>query len=100
MHCHHEKVVVIDDRVAFVGGIDLTPYAGDRFETPAHRARGEVGWHDAVAVLRGPVVADVARHFGERWEAVTGVSPPPPKQPRRAGEVEVQFVRTVPEHVY
>ena len=23
-HCHHEKTIVIDDRVAFVGGIDLT----------------------------------------------------------------------------
>jgi phosphatidylserine/phosphatidylglycerophosphate/cardiolipin synthase-like enzyme len=100
MHCHHEKIVVIDDRVAFVGGIDLTKYAGDRFDTPAHPARGEIGWHDALAVLRGPVVADVARHFCERWEAVTGESLPPPKRPSRAGEVEVQLVRTVPEHVY
>src|SRR3954465_1006038 len=24
MHCHHEKLVVVDDEVAFVGGIDLT----------------------------------------------------------------------------
>jgi phosphatidylserine/phosphatidylglycerophosphate/cardiolipin synthase-like enzyme len=38
LHCHHEKLVVIDDRVAFVGGIDLTTYAGDRYDTP--RARG------------------------------------------------------------
>jgi phosphatidylserine/phosphatidylglycerophosphate/cardiolipin synthase-like enzyme len=100
MHCHHEKIVVIDDEVAFVGGIDLTSYAGDRFDTPAHPARGEVGWHDALAVLRGPVVADVARHFSQRWEAVTGAALPPPKEPGRAGETEVQLVRTVPEHVY
>jgi phosphatidylserine/phosphatidylglycerophosphate/cardiolipin synthase-like enzyme len=100
MHCHHEKIVVIDDRVAFVGGIDLTTYAGDRFDTSAHRARGEVGWHDALAVLRGPVVADVAQHFRERWEAVTDESLPPPQPTGGAGDVEVQFVRTVPEHVY
>jgi phosphatidylserine/phosphatidylglycerophosphate/cardiolipin synthase-like enzyme len=100
MHCHHEKIVVIDDRVAFLGGIDLTTYQGDRFDTAAHPARGEVGWHDALAVLRGPVVADIARHFCERWEAVTDVSLPAPKQQRRAGNVDVQFVRTVPEHVY
>ena len=100
MHCHHEKLVVIDDRLAFVGGIDLTTYAGDRYDTPAHEARGEVGWHDALAVLRGPVVADVAEHFRERWRAVTGDSLPPPRRARRAGDVEVQFVRTVPEHVY
>jgi phosphatidylserine/phosphatidylglycerophosphate/cardiolipin synthase-like enzyme len=100
MHCHHEKLVVIDDRLAFVGGIDLTTYAGDRYDTPAHEARGEVGWHDALAMLRGPVVADVAEHFRERWRAVTADSLPPSKRARRAGDVEVQFVRTVPEHVY
>ncbi len=24
MHCHHEKLVIIDGAIAFVGGIDLT----------------------------------------------------------------------------
>jgi phosphatidylserine/phosphatidylglycerophosphate/cardiolipin synthase-like enzyme len=100
MHCHHEKLVVIDDRVAFVGGIDLTTYAGDRYDTAQHEARGSVGWHDALAVLRGPVVADVADHFRQRWQAVTGASLPAPKRSPSAGDVEVQFVRTVPEHVY
>lgn len=28
MHCHHEKTTVIDDRVAFMGGIDLTSESG------------------------------------------------------------------------
>ena len=100
MHCHHEKVAVIDDRVAFVGGIDLTTYAGDRYDTQAHEARGTVGWHDAACLLRGPVVGDVAQHFRLRWHDVTGKDLPSPKRQRRAGEVEVQAVRTVPEHVY
>ena len=100
LHCHHEKLVVIDDRVAFVGGIDLTTYAGDRFDSSAHEARGDVGWHDALSVLRGPVVADVAAHFCERWESVTGTELPPPRRPRRAGNVTVQLARTVPERLY
>jgi phosphatidylserine/phosphatidylglycerophosphate/cardiolipin synthase-like enzyme len=100
LHCHHEKIVVIDDRVAFVGGIDLTTFAGDRYDTPAHEARGDVGWHDALSVLRGPIVADVANHFRERWQAVADESLPPPKRPRRTGDVEAQLVRTVPERVY
>ena len=41
MHCHHEKTIVIDDRVAFVGGIDLTSESGDRYDTNDHPARAE-----------------------------------------------------------
>ena len=72
MHCHHEKLVVIDDEVAFVGGIDLTDLGGDRYDTPEHPARGRMGWHDVASRLRGPAVADVARHIAQRWQAVTG----------------------------
>jgi len=100
MHCHHEKIAVIDDRVAFVGGIDLTTEAGDRFDTSAHRARGELGWHDAASVLRGPAVTDVAAHFAQRWHDLTGEKLPQPEEQPRAGEVDVQVVRTVPEQVY
>jgi phosphatidylserine/phosphatidylglycerophosphate/cardiolipin synthase-like enzyme len=40
MHCHHEKLVVIDDEIAFVGGIDLTDLGGDRYDRSEHPARG------------------------------------------------------------
>ena len=100
MHCHHEKLVVVDDRVAFVGGIDLTTYAGDRYDSSDHAARGTLGWHDAACRLRGPVVTDVANHFRERWQDVTGEELVEPKPQRRTGTTEVQAVRTVPEHVY
>jgi phosphatidylserine/phosphatidylglycerophosphate/cardiolipin synthase-like enzyme len=102
MHCHHEKVVVIDDEVAFVGGIDLTDLGGDRYDTPARPARGRLGWHDVACRLRGPAVADVARHVAQRWEAVTGerVAVEPTGDGARAGDVEVQIVRTVPEKLY
>ena len=36
MHCHHEKLVIVDDEVAFVGGIDLTALAGDRYDSNEH----------------------------------------------------------------
>src|SRR5262249_18261861 len=29
-HCHHQKAIVIDGRVAYVGGMDLTTLQGDR----------------------------------------------------------------------
>ncbi|MEA2295819.1 MAG: hypothetical protein QOE86_3458 [Solirubrobacteraceae bacterium] len=101
MHCHHEKLVVVDDEVAFVGGIDLTDLGGDRYDTPAHPARGRLGWHDVASRLRGPAVADVGRHVADRWQAVTGERlEAPPAGGANAGEVELQIVRTVPEKLY
>jgi phosphatidylserine/phosphatidylglycerophosphate/cardiolipin synthase-like enzyme len=112
MHCHHEKVVVVDDEVAFVGGMDLTVEQGDRRDTTAHLERDDVGWHDITCELRGPVVADVARHFAMRWsESPRGagdpgadVPLPDPATPQPSGETpgrsRVQLVRTVPERAY
>jgi phosphatidylserine/phosphatidylglycerophosphate/cardiolipin synthase-like enzyme len=100
MHCHHEKLVIVDGEVAFVGGIDLTSLGGDRFDSSKHLMGSRLGWHDAASRVAGPAVADVAAHFATRWRATTGEtlgdSPPPP----RAGSVELQVVRTVPERIY
>jgi phosphatidylserine/phosphatidylglycerophosphate/cardiolipin synthase-like enzyme len=100
LHCHHEKTIVIDDRVAFVGGIDLTTQSGDRFDSSAHPARAALGWHDAASRIVGPAVSDVAEHFRMRWHEVTGERLPPVKPSEPAGDVELQIVRTVPEHIY
>jgi phosphatidylserine/phosphatidylglycerophosphate/cardiolipin synthase-like enzyme len=100
LHCHHEKIIVVDGELAFVGGIDLTSYAGDRLDTNEHPARGWLGWHDATTRIRGPAVADVADHFRLRWQEVTGEQLPLPAPPRSAGRVELQVVRTVPEKIY
>jgi phosphatidylserine/phosphatidylglycerophosphate/cardiolipin synthase-like enzyme len=100
MHCHHEKTIVIDDRVAFVGGIDLTSQSGDRFDSVHHPARNAIGWHDATARIEGPAVADVAEHFRMRWHEVNGEQLAPVSPPEPAGDVELQIVRTVPERIY
>jgi phosphatidylserine/phosphatidylglycerophosphate/cardiolipin synthase-like enzyme len=100
MHCHHEKLVIVDDRVAFVGGIDLTDYSGQRFDSHEHPSREELGWHDAAARVEGPSVADVAEHFRLRWHEVTGETLPTVGPQVAAGGIEVQVVRTVPEKIY
>ena len=100
LHCHHEKLVIVDDRLAFVGGIDLSLLAGDRFDSSDHPARAAVGWHDGAALVRGPIVADVADHFRLRWREVTGETLPHPVATPPAGNQEVQLVRTVPERIY
>jgi phosphatidylserine/phosphatidylglycerophosphate/cardiolipin synthase-like enzyme len=99
-HCHHEKAIVIDGEVAFVGGIDLTDFAGDRYDTSDHPARRRLGWHDVAARLQGPAVVDVHEHFALRWHELTGEPTPRPRAPQAAGEHEVQVVRTISEGMY
>ena len=100
MHCHHEKLVIVDGEVAFVGGIDLTSLAGDRFDSAPHEVKGGLGWHDVATRLRGPAVADVADHFAARWNAVTDEQLPGAQPPAPAGSTTLQIVRTVPERIY
>src|SRR3954471_7559837 len=100
MHCHHEKLVIVDDELAFVGGIDLTALAGDRYDSNEHPHKDEMGWHDASSLLRGPIVRDVAAHFALRWEATAGQALALPEAIPAAGDVTAQFVRTVPENAY
>ena len=92
---------MIDYEAAFVGGIDLTDLGGDRYDTPEHRRRGRMGWHDVASRVRDPVVADVARHIAQRWQRVAGERlEAQPADVVSAGGVDLQMVRTVPEKLY
>lgn len=100
LHCHHEKIIIVDGACAFVGGIDLTALQGDRYDDSDHHPREALRWHDAAVRLRGPAVIDVERHFAHRWSEVAGETLPEPVQPVVDGDVEVQVIRTVPERTY
>jgi phosphatidylserine/phosphatidylglycerophosphate/cardiolipin synthase-like enzyme len=101
MHCHHEKLVIIDDARAFIGGIDLTDLGGDRLDVPGHPNRGALGWHDAASLVSGPVSEEAASHFRLRWHEVTGERLEPVAVDRTApGSLRAQLVRTVPEGIY
>jgi phosphatidylserine/phosphatidylglycerophosphate/cardiolipin synthase-like enzyme/uncharacterized membrane protein YdjX (TVP38/TMEM64 family) len=85
--CHHEKLVVIDGRLAFVGGIDLN--AG-RWDTPAHLPheprRAPPGdrrppLHDHMLMVEGEVAASVEQLAIERWRCATGEAVEPTTAP-------------------
>jgi phosphatidylserine/phosphatidylglycerophosphate/cardiolipin synthase-like enzyme len=99
-HCHHEKTVVVDGKLAFVGGIDMTDQAGDRYDTSAHPSRRRLGWHDVATRLTGPAVQDVSDHFAVRWRELTGEKLDETEPPAPAGRHTVQIVRTVAEGMY
>lgn len=100
MHCHHEKLVLVDGEVAFAGGIDLTSLGGDRFDSHEHPMRGRLGWHDVGTRLRGPAVADIETHFASRWREAAGGQLEAAAIPAAAGDTTLQVVRTVPEKIY
>lgn len=72
--CHHQKIVVIDDSLAFCGGIDLTH---GRWDTRDHLSddplRGGADedvapWHDLTTALSGPVAAELSKLCRARWQ--------------------------------
>ncbi|MBY4609198.1 phospholipase [Rhizobium sp. 9T] len=79
--CHHEKLVCIDDAVAFIGGMDLT---SRRWDTRSHRAKEalrrdpEGVSYDPLHDVQAMVTGDAARLIGDiarrRWENATGES--------------------------
>lgn len=101
-HDHHQKAVTIDGRVAYVGGMDLTTYLGDRWDTQAHPLRYGPNWHDVQLRLRGEVVSDVERNFCQRWNASTGgeLEPLPTPSPDPNWNTPAQVIRTVPAGFY
>ncbi len=84
---HHQKIVCIDDALAFVGGMDLTV---ERWDTQRHacddplRLRDDGSIYEPVHDLQMAVDGEAARSIAEvgygRWKFATGeeLSPPPP----------------------
>jgi phospholipase D1/2 len=75
----HQKIVVIDDRVAFSGGMDLT---GHRWDTSEHRKDDPrrttpMGltykpYHDVQMVVDGDAASTLGDLFRDRWQRITG----------------------------
>lgn len=110
--CHHQKVVVIDDRVAFAGGFDV---AICRWDTRAHRAgdprRRAPGasdypaFHDVQMLVDGEAAAALGALARERWRRATGERLRPPRTARDPWppgvrpllrDVDVGIARTLP----
>jgi phosphatidylserine/phosphatidylglycerophosphate/cardiolipin synthase-like enzyme len=113
--CHHQKIVVIDDSVAFCGGTDLST---DRWDSTGHedanpRRRLPSGQlhpprHDLMMMVDG----EAARVLGElartRWQDATGTrlepttAPTPDAWPAHCAphftHVDVAVARTQPEY--
>ena len=110
---HHQKIVVIDDSLAFCGGIDLTSH---RWDTSAHRLeeparRTPLGgaydpYHEVQAMVDGEAAASLGQLARDRWRAL-GAKDLPKKHAASASlwpadvapdliDVDVAIARTMP----
>jgi phospholipase D1/2 len=109
---HHQKIVVVDDAVAFSGGIDITIR---RWDTSAHEPhnplrRDPAGrryppFHDVQLMVDGAAAAALGRLVRNRWYRVTheqlppdppGSDPWPADAPVDVRDVAVGIARTEP----
>lgn len=110
---HHQKIVVVDDCIAFVGGIDLTVR---RWDTPDHRiddpdridpeGKAYPPVHDIQMVVDGDAARAVARVARDRWrhacnERLTGTcldgdDPWPVATVPQFRGVRIGIARTIP----
>jgi phosphatidylserine/phosphatidylglycerophosphate/cardiolipin synthase-like enzyme len=79
--CHHQKVIIVDGRIAFVGSCDFSP---DRWDTPEHmdadprrRVSGRAAAfheprHEVMAIVDGGAAQSLASLFARRWLRAIG----------------------------
>jgi len=85
---HHQKFVVIDGKIAFVGGLDL---CSSRWDERDHRVENPLrvnsdgspyrSFHDLQSYHVGPVARELARLFKARWKIANGEDPELPAEP-------------------
>lgn len=111
----HQKVVVIDDEIAFSGGFDLGKH---RWDTSGHNADDDrridpdkepyPPFHDVQMLVSGKAAKTLADLVRERWLRATGQQLTPPKPKKESAwpeqvetwfeKVDVAIVRTFPEY--
>jgi cardiolipin synthase len=71
---NHRKLLVIDGRVAFIGGLNIS-------NDYASLADGGLGWRDTLVELEGPCVLDQQKTFLALWTRLRRNDPPLPAEP-------------------
>jgi cardiolipin synthase A/B len=118
----HRKLLVVDGRVAFLGGINISSVyssrpgsAGSSLSGSSGSARAagparedtrsakEMPWRDTQLQLEGPVVAELQKLFFQTWEKQKGEPVPPrnyfPALGKRGNEV-VRAIGSAPDEPF
>lgn len=73
---HHRKILVVDGRVAFVGGMNISSvYSSSSFSPPNGKPKLKDRWRDSHLRLKGPVVAEFQGMFVTLWSKLNETEP-------------------------
>jgi cardiolipin synthase A/B len=101
----HRKLLVVDGRVAFLGGINISSvYSGGSFSRRSKvRPNGKLPWRDTDLQLEGPVVGELQKLFIDNWQQQQG-EPLATRdyfpQAARAGSEVVRAIGSSPDEPY
>lgn len=101
----HRKLLIVDGRIAFMGGINISNvYSGGSFRQASRiHADGSATWRDTDLQLQGPVVAELQKLFLAAWSAQNG-EPLEARnyfpQTEAAGRQVVRAIGSSPEEPY
>jgi cardiolipin synthase len=101
----HRKLLIVDGRTAFLGGINISSVYSGGSSSRGTRAGPEPdkAWRDTDLQLQGPVVAELQKLFLATWEGQKG-EPLPPRnyypKPERTGQQVVRAIGSSPDEPY
>lgn len=99
-HRDHRKILVVDGRVAFTGGINISDVYSSGSASARRRVERGEGWRDTHLEIRGPAVAEFGRLFAATWArqqcasltvAATSI------RPEREGDRVLRVVASTPD---
>lgn len=97
----HRKLLVIDDTVAYFGGMNVVDATSARTVAAAEKLPTSAGWRDVHVRLTGPQQGEVAESFDRSWRRAHGekITPRPPSYRKGSlvgGEESIQFFDSGP----
>ena len=103
-HRDHRKIMIVDGRIAFTGGINISSvYSRTPSRAPGSPAKAkdekDQPWRDTHVMIEGPAVAEFQRLFLDSWQKQKGQEPsggklfPPLK---KEGNILMQVIASAP----
>ena len=98
-HPDHRKILVVDGKIAFTGGVNISAVYSSRPSGKQKPGRSSIPWRDTDVRIEGPAVAELQKLFLDTWQRQKGAKLPGRNyfpELKEAGNSLVQAVASSP----